>query len=90
MPPLMIILVCIPTVFGLIPMNGVYGFRVREAFASDASWYAINRIGGMSTIVACAVWLAAVYASPRYGKAIGIAAVILTFVALVVAEGWTI
>jgi hypothetical protein len=90
MPPLMIILVCIPTVLGLIPRNGLYGIRVREAFASDAGWYAINRIGSTAIIAASGVWLAAVHVSPRYGKAVGIAALVVTLVCLVVAEGWTI
>jgi SdpI/YfhL protein family len=58
MPPLMIMLVCIPLVLRLIPRNGMYGIRVREAFASDASWYTINQLESIAFIGACLVWMA--------------------------------
>jgi hypothetical protein len=91
MPPLMIVFVSLPTALGLIPRNGFYGIRVREAFASDASWYAINRLGSLALIGACLVWLAAAaYAPRRFVKPIGIAAVLLTFAILVLTQGWTI
>jgi hypothetical protein len=87
----MIVLVSLPTALGLIPRNGLYGIRVREAFASDASWYAINRLGSLALIGACLVWLAAAaYAPRRFVKPIGIAAVLLTFAILVLTQGWTI
>lgn len=91
MPPLMMILVSLPTGLGLIPRNGFYGIRVREAFASDASWYAINRLGSIALIGACLVWIAAAAYAPRqFVKPIGIAAVVLTFATLVLTQGWTI
>jgi len=91
MCPLMIIFVSVPLVLGLIPRNGFYGIRVREAFASDASWYAINRTGSLALIGACAVWMAAAaYAPRRFVKPIGVAAIVLTLAALVVTQGWTL
>ena len=91
MPPLTIIVVSIPLVFGLIPRNGFYGIRVREAFASDASWYAINRLGSIALIGASVVWIAAAaYAPRRFVKPIGVAAVVLTLATLVVTQGWTL
>jgi len=91
MPPLMIIFVSLPLVFGLIPRNGFYGIRVREAFASDASWYAINRLGSIALVGACLVWMAAAaYAPRRFVKLIGIAAILLTLAVLVVTQGWTL
>ena len=91
MPPLMIIFVSVPLVLGLIPRNGFYGIRVREAFASDASWYAINRLGSIALIGASVVWMvAAAYAPRRFVKLIGIAAIVLTLAVLLVTQGWTL
>jgi hypothetical protein len=87
--PLTIILICIPLVFELIPRNPWYG--VRDAFASDVNWYAINRLGGVGVIAACVVWLwAAVYAPPRYVKAIGVTAILLALAILTITQGWTL
>jgi len=91
LPPLTIILVCVPLLFDLIPRNPWYGVRVREALASDPAWYAANRLGGVAIIGACAIWLAAaVYAPRRYVKPIGVVAVLLTLALLVVTQGWTL
>jgi hypothetical protein len=91
MCPIMIILVSLPLVFGLIPRNGFYGIRVREAFASDANWYAINRLGSLALAGACLLWIAAAAWAPRrLVKPIGIAAVVLTLAALVLTQGWTL
>jgi hypothetical protein len=90
MPPLTIIVISLPLVLGLIPRNGFYGIRVREAFASDANWYAINRLGSIALIGACLVWMAAAaYAPRRFVKPVGIAAVVLTLAALALTQGWT-
>lgn len=45
------ILVGIPLAAQKVPMNGVYGFRLSQAFESDENWYAINRYGGKQYIV---------------------------------------
>src|SRR5437763_1506395 len=90
-PPILVILISIPTTFGWIPMNGFYGIRVREAFASNANWYAINRLGSMAIIGACFVWIvAAAYAPVRLAKWIGVAAIVLTLLGLTIMEGWTL
>jgi SdpI/YhfL family protein len=90
-PPLTVILVCIPLVFGLIPRNPWYGVRVREAMASDAAWYAVNRVGAIALIGACLIWLvAAAYAPRRYVKLIGVAAVLGMLALLTTFEGWTL
>ena len=91
MPPLTIIVVSLPLVLGWIPRNGMYGIRVREAFASDASWYAINRLGSIALIAASVLWMvAAAYAPRRFVKLIGVAAIVLTVALLVVTQGWTL
>jgi hypothetical protein len=90
-PPLTIILVCLPLALRLIPQNPWYGVRVREAYASDTSWYAVNQVGGLALIGASLVWLgAAAYAPRRYVKAIGVVTVLLTLVLLAVTRGWTL
>jgi hypothetical protein len=42
----LMIVLSIPLVLGKIPMNCVYGIRIRKAFASQSNWYAINAYGG--------------------------------------------
>ena len=90
-PPITVILVCIPLVFDLIPRNRWYGIRVRETMASDAAWYAANRLGAIALIGASLVWLgAAAYVPRQYVKLIGVAAILLTLAILVVTQGWTL
>jgi hypothetical protein len=90
-PPITIMLVCLPLLFGLIPRNRWYGVRVREAMTSDAAWYAVNRTGALALIGACLVWVAAAtYAPRKYVKAIGVAAVLLTLLMLAATQRWTL
>jgi hypothetical protein len=43
---LLLIGLAVPLILQRVAMNRLYGVRVREAFASEHNWYAINRIGG--------------------------------------------
>jgi hypothetical protein len=43
----LIVVVSIPLVLHMIPMNRFYGIRVREAFLSNRNWYRINFLGGL-------------------------------------------
>ena len=43
---LLTVLVCIPLVLRMVPMNHAYGVRVRRAFVSEHNWYEINAYGG--------------------------------------------
>jgi hypothetical protein len=89
--PITIILICLPLLFDLIPRNGWYGIRVREAYASDAAWYAINRAGGVWLIVTCLIWIVvAVYAPAKYVTAIGTGLILLTVALMTIVEGWTL
>jgi uncharacterized membrane protein len=89
--PITIILICIPLVLNLIPRNGLYGVRTRETMASDAAWYAGNRIGGIALIAASAIWLvAARYAPRRYVAAIGVATVLVAVALLFVVQRWSL
>ena len=42
----LVILVSLPLVLRMVPMNRVYGIRVSKAFASEQNWYQINTWGG--------------------------------------------
>lgn len=48
---LLIISVSIPLVRRRIPMNSLYGVRIRKSFESDENWYAINEYGGKQLII---------------------------------------
>lgn len=37
----------LPLVLRVVPMNRLYGFRTRAAFASSENWYEINARGGL-------------------------------------------
>jgi uncharacterized membrane protein len=39
-------IISVPLLFDLVPPNRFYGIRLRASFASEQSWYAINRFGG--------------------------------------------
>ena len=41
------VLLSIPLILRVVPMNRIYGIRVREAFVSDRNWYQINSFGGV-------------------------------------------
>ena len=36
----------VPLILRWVPMNRVYGVRIRKAFVSESNWYAINAYGG--------------------------------------------
>ena len=40
------VILSVPLVRRKIPMNHIYGIRVRKAFVSDQNWYALNAYGG--------------------------------------------
>lgn len=40
------VLISLPLVLRMIPMNRVYGVRTKKAFASNRNWYRINAYGG--------------------------------------------
>ncbi len=42
----LIAIIAIPLVLRRVPMNRSYGIRIREAFASEENWYAVNAYGG--------------------------------------------
>jgi uncharacterized membrane protein len=75
--PLVILSVSIPSIFKMIPRNGMYGFRVRETMASDSVWYPANQVSGIALAIASLVWIAAALGAvpPRYVTITGLSAV---------------
>ena len=47
---ILFILFSIPLVSRRVPMNKIYGFRIRESYLSESHWYEINRYGGKQLI----------------------------------------
>ena len=43
---LLIFVLNLPLIYRKIPMNSLYGFRIRAAFESEQRWYDINAYGG--------------------------------------------
>ena len=43
---LLVIALAIPLILRRVPMNHVYGVRIRQSFESDEAWYDINEYGG--------------------------------------------
>jgi uncharacterized membrane protein len=56
---ILFIVISMPLLRGLIPMNRFYGFRIPKAFTSDANWYAINKYGAKALILWSMVMIAA-------------------------------
>jgi hypothetical protein len=52
------LLLTLPLMFRMIPMNRFYGFRTAAAFKSESNWYEINARGGKVLALGSAVILA--------------------------------
>lgn len=62
-------LVSVPLMLRKVPMNHLYGVRVKQAFVSERNWYAINVYGGwllflFGVFLAAFGWLARAFAPP--------------------------
>jgi uncharacterized membrane protein len=85
--PILIIVVSVPLIFQLIPRNRIYGFRVPRTLASDAVWYAANKMAGILFALAGVIWLVVAIFLPEepiYAIGVGlmIAAAILSLISL--------
>ena len=61
---LLVIGLSLPCLFGRVPPNRWYGFRIPAAYRSDAHWYAIQRHGARGLILGGIVLLAVGLATP--------------------------
>ena len=66
-PALFIGLAALPLVLALVPRNRRYGFRSTKTLADDRLWYAANRLGGWTMLLASSVYLAFAAACPTTG-----------------------
>ena len=55
MSGLVLAVVSVPLIFGWIPPNGLYGFRVRKTLEHPEIWYPVNAIGGKRLLLASLV-----------------------------------
>src|SRR6478735_1279884 len=62
--PAVIIVLAIPMVLGIVPRNGLYGFRTGYTMSSDNVWRHANKIGGIALLVAGLFWLSLVLILP--------------------------
>jgi hypothetical protein len=44
--------VSVPLILGLIPPNGLYGFRLRKTMEHPEIWYPVNKYGGERLLLA--------------------------------------
>lgn len=44
-------LLAIPLIMRKVPMNRVYGIRMRKAFISNSNWYELNAYGGKLLLI---------------------------------------
>jgi hypothetical protein len=54
----------IPLILGIIPPNGLYGFRIRKTIENPEIWYPVNKRAGMWLLVLgiCVILAAAGFA----------------------------
>jgi hypothetical protein len=57
--PIINILISLPLVLRLVPLNRWYGFRTRKTLSNADVWYAANYKGGVGLIVASVIALVA-------------------------------
>ena len=57
--PIVNILVSLPLVLKMVPLNRWYGFRTRKTLTNEDTWYEANYKGGMGLIVASVIALIA-------------------------------
>ncbi len=48
---LVLVGVCVPLILGVIPPNGLYGFRVRRTMEHPEIWYPVNKYGGIRLLI---------------------------------------
>jgi hypothetical protein len=66
----LLLLLNLPLMFRMVPMNKFYGFRTRAAFQSEQNWYEINARGGkmltVSSIIVLLVGIAGFFVPEKF------------------------
>jgi hypothetical protein len=60
-----LVLVSIPLLFGWVPRNRLYGFRVAATLRSDAVWYDVNARSARHFLLLGSVMIALEFVLPR-------------------------
>ena len=58
----------IPLVFGIIPPNRLYGFRVPSTLADRNLWYLVNRAAGMDLVIGGVFLIAVAFYAPQLAR----------------------
>jgi uncharacterized membrane protein len=53
--PAVLVVLAVPLAFGMVPPNGLYGFRTPKTLASRDIWYPANRFAGWLMLIAAAL-----------------------------------
>lgn len=54
---ILFICVSLPLIQHQVKMNGMYGVRTPESFASEENWYRINEFGGRKLMHSSSIWI---------------------------------
>jgi uncharacterized membrane protein len=83
-----ILVLTLPLILRIVPMNHLYGFRTRAAFRSEENWYEINTRGGvllgLGSLAIIAVGLTGFLLPDKYTLAYVFAAVLVIVTAVMV------
>lgn len=94
---LLVFLVSLPLIYRKVPMNGLYGIRIDEAFESEEKWYEINAYGGRQlakwSLLIIATGIAGFWVPPRhvvtYSTVFAVVSLIAVLVPLVQILKWS-
>lgn len=64
--PGLAILIFLPLALGLVPPNGLYGFRTPKTLSSSEVWFAANKVGGWIAIGASFLFIGFAFMLPRF------------------------
>ena len=67
--PILTAVVSVPMLFGLVPPNGLYGFRTKTSMASPELWYASNRLAAIYLLVVSTISVVFWFACKQWVKA---------------------
>ncbi len=83
-----LILVSIPLLFGWVPRNRLYGFRVAATLRNDAVWYDVNARSGRHFLLLGAIMVGLEFVLPRAVRVEVLSAVAVVGLAAVLVVNW--
>jgi hypothetical protein len=88
-PCAIIAVASVPLMFGMVPPNGVYGFRTRQTLASPELWFRANRFAGFALFISAAISAAIFLFQPEFASGrslVGVAVLVGPIVAALAAS----